>query len=54
MPTYEYRCENCDKEFTLHLSISEHEQGNITCPYCNEGRIVRQYSPFYAKTSRKS
>ena len=54
MPNYEYRCENCAKTFSIQLSMSEHEKGNITCPECKEGRIVQQYSPFYAKTSRKS
>jgi putative FmdB family regulatory protein len=54
MPIYEYRCENCAKVFSIQLSMSEHEKGNITCPDCKEARIVPQYSAFYAKTSKKS
>jgi putative FmdB family regulatory protein len=54
MPTYEYRCDNCAKTFSIQLSMSEHEKGNITCPECKEGRIVQQYSTFYAKTRKKS
>ena len=54
MPIYEYCCENCGKIFSLQLSMSEHEKGNLACPECKGGRIVQQYSPFYAKTSKKS
>jgi len=54
MPTYEYRCESCGKTFSIQLSMSEHDKGNIRCPDCKEARIVQQFSTFYAKTSRKS
>jgi putative FmdB family regulatory protein len=54
MPTYEYQCENCANIFSIQLSMSEHEKGNITCPVCKEGRVIQQYSTFYAKTSKKS
>lgn len=54
MPTYEYRCENCAKSFSIQVSIAEHEKATITCPDCKEGRVVQQYSSFYAKTSKKS
>lgn len=54
MPTYEYRCENCAKLFSIQVSMSEHEKGNITCPDCKKDMIVQQYSTFYAKTSKKS
>lgn len=54
MPTYEYRCDNCGKSFSLRMSMAEHEKGSLTCPDCKGGRIVQQYSAFYAKTSKKS
>ena len=54
MPTYQYSCMNCGKIFSIQLSMSEHETGNITCPDCLDRRIVQQYSTFYAKTSKKS
>ena len=28
MPVYEYRCDKCDREVTLTLTIREHEKGN--------------------------
>ena len=54
MPSYEYRCEKCAKVFSIQLSMSEHDKENITCPDCKEGRVVQQYSAFYAQTSKKS
>lgn len=54
MPTYEYRCENCSKLFSIRMSMSEHGKGIISCPDCKESRIIPHYSTFYAKTSKKS
>lgn len=54
MPTYEYSCISCGKVFSVQMSMAEREKENITCPVCKEGRVVQQYSPFYAKTSKKS
>jgi putative FmdB family regulatory protein len=54
MPTYDYRCENCAKTFSVTLSMSEHDKGNIACPGCKEDKVVQLYSTFYAKTSKKS
>lgn len=54
MPIYEYSCKNCGKIFSIQLSMSEHEAGNISCPACLDRRIVQQYTPFFAKTSKKS
>jgi putative FmdB family regulatory protein len=54
MPTYEYRCEACDKEFSAILSIDEHELEEQTCPECKSNRVVQLLSVFTAQTSRKS
>lgn len=54
MPVYEYCCENCGKIFSIQMSMSDHEKENIICPDCNKGRVVQQYSAFYAKTGKKS
>jgi len=54
MPTYEYLCEACKKEFTLVLSISEHEQAEVTCPECLSGQTKQIVSTFITKTSKKS
>ncbi len=54
MPTYEYRCEGCNHEFSVVMSMSEHDRGGVVCPQCKGGAVVQRYSAFTAKTSRKS
>jgi putative FmdB family regulatory protein len=54
MPTYEYFCEACKKEFTSILSIREHDKAKVTCPKCKSKKVKQRISLFTAKTSRKS
>ena len=54
MPTYEYRCQDCDKEFSLVLSMTRHDREQVVCPGCGSHRVTQKFSPFFAKTSRKS
>lgn len=54
MPIYEYLCKKCDKNFTLTMSVNEHEKKTVQCPDCKSTEVVPQYQPFFAKTSRKS
>jgi len=55
MPVYEYRCKECNKEFTVTMSISEKESKKVTCPSCQKEDSVEQLiTPFMTKTSRKS
>jgi putative FmdB family regulatory protein len=54
MPTYEYQCLNCNKVFTLMMSISEYEKGKVTCPQCGKGRVKQLITEFMVHTSKKS
>jgi putative FmdB family regulatory protein len=54
MPTYEYECRDCNKKFSLILSISEHETGKVSCPKCKSKKVKQSISTFTTKTSRKS
>lgn len=54
MPTYEYRCEACAKEFETVLTISAHEKARVTCPKCGSAKVAPLMATFSAKTSRKS
>jgi putative FmdB family regulatory protein len=54
MPSYEFKCENCNKRFTLTLSISEYEKKKMECPKCNSRKIKQQISSFQTVTSKKS
>lgn len=55
MPTYEYKCLNCGKTFSLQMSITEHDiQKKVACPHCKSENVSRIYSTFSAVTSKKS
>ncbi|HET6420262.1 MAG TPA: zinc ribbon domain-containing protein [Geobacteraceae bacterium] len=54
MPTYEYQCESCGKQFTLTQSIAEHDRRQTACPECKSDKVFQLISSFTAKTSRKS
>jgi len=54
MPTYEYLCEKCKKNFSLLLSFTEHEKKKIRCPKCKSTKIKQQISSFQTVTSKKS
>jgi putative FmdB family regulatory protein len=54
MPVYVFLCQNCKKEFTRILRISEFEKGGIKCPHCGSDNIEQQMATFSAVTSKKS
>ncbi len=55
MPTFEYACIDCGKDFLIFLSIKEYEANpKITCPNCQSDHVKRKLSSFSAKTSKKS
>ncbi len=54
MPTYEYLCAKCGKEFTCIMSLKEYEAGQVSCPKCKSTEVKQQMSHFMPKTSRKS
>ncbi len=55
MPTFEYVCKDCGKEFLIFLSIKEYEANpKIKCPHCDSDHVARKLSGFFAITSRKS
>ena len=54
MPSYDYRCPQCKKKFTLMLSISDHEAKKAKCPKCGTKKLDQLITGFQVKTSRKS
>ena len=54
MPTYEFRCEKCEKKFTSTMTISEYEKKKRRCPKCKSTRVKQEISSFQVVTSRKS
>jgi len=54
MPIYEYRCTKCRKRFSRHEGIEEHGRRRPACPHCKSRAVEQVFSPFFAKTVRKS
>ena len=54
MPTYEYVCTKCGKEFIRVMSFKEYATAQVACPGCNSSEVKQQLSHFVAQTSRKS
>jgi putative FmdB family regulatory protein len=42
MPTYEYRCLNCKKRFSLFLTYSQYGQKPAACPHCQSESVQRR------------
>jgi len=58
MPTYEFRCNDCNATFEVEESISEHDRDvhehRARCPKCNSLDVAPQIAAFEVRTSRKS
>ncbi|MBM4168613.1 MAG: zinc ribbon domain-containing protein [Ignavibacteria bacterium] len=55
MPTYEYRCHQCDHRFTETLTIDEHEKNPTPpCPKCKSSEVKQVFSAVSVVTSKKS
>jgi putative FmdB family regulatory protein len=54
MATYEYECRDCGHEFVVLESLAQHGRKRPTCPRCRSASVERVFTPFYAKTIRKS
>ncbi len=54
MPTYDFRCEKCNKKFSMQLSITEYDKTKFRCPKCKSVRVKQLIAPFQAVTSKKS
>lgn len=54
MPTYEYECVKCGKTFQRQEHLNEHESAHPRCPECGAEKVHQVFSPFFAKTSKKS
>lgn len=43
MPTYEYRCTDCEHDFALNASVAEYDDGlNAQCPKCGSDKVQRR------------
>lgn len=54
MPTYEFKCQACENQFSTTATVRELEDGRIACPACGSFDVRQIMTPFTSKTSRKS
>jgi putative FmdB family regulatory protein len=54
MPTYDYRCDKCQKRFKRSESIAEHQAAKPSCPKCGSKKVSRVPGRFFAITGKKS
>ena len=55
MPEYEYVCSKCNKKFDVFFTFEELEKKpTVKCPQCKSNQVKKQFSGFFAKTSKKS
>jgi len=53
MPSYDYRCPECKKKFSVMLTIKQHDARKAKCPKCGNKKVEQLISHFMTKTSRK-
>jgi putative FmdB family regulatory protein len=57
MPTYEFHCDKCGKNFEQVWSLAEYDKqikATHKCPKCNSTKVVKTISAVQVKTSKKS
>ena len=54
MPNYEYDCRQCDRNFTVYMSIKDHETEQVRCAHCQGTQVEQVLTSFVAVTSKKS
>lgn len=56
MATYEYRCDDCRKAFTVTqpIPVQGARPRRPACPKCGGRKTHQLFSTFFAKTSNKS
>lgn len=54
MSQYVFHCQDCNKEFTQTLHMSDVDQAKLTCPHCGSKRVNQLVTAFSAVTEKKS
>lgn len=55
MPAYEFKCNKCEKVFSLKISVSDYDRKKTySCPNCGSTDTKRIFSRFTAVTSKKT
>lgn len=55
MPTYNYQCQKCKKDFSIYVSIGEHtKHPRPKCPKCKSNNVKQLFKSISVITSKKS
>jgi putative FmdB family regulatory protein len=54
MPTYQYRCLNCNKRFEVFLSYNEYGVKMVQCPHCLSDQVQRRIGRIRITKSEES
>ncbi|MBM4034995.1 MAG: zinc ribbon domain-containing protein [Planctomycetes bacterium] len=54
MPSYDFRCLECNKTFTATMSWAEFDKGKPKCPKCGKRKVEQVFGEVLVKTSKKS
>lgn len=54
MPTYEYRCLNCQRRFDVFMRYEEYGQRQVTCPACQSENVQRRIGRIRIARSEES
>jgi putative FmdB family regulatory protein len=54
MPLYQYYCDQCKREVSLTMTMSEHGKGGAACPECGSRGLRPLLGTVFTQTSRKS
>jgi len=52
MPIYEYKCQNCNKDFEIIVSINDDK--NPQCPFCQSNETKKNLSIFSSNINKIS
>ncbi len=42
MPTYDYRCLNCNRRFNIFMTYQDYGTKTVTCPHCKSENVTRR------------
>jgi putative FmdB family regulatory protein len=42
MPTYQYRCADCQKRFDIFMTYAEYGTKPVECPHCHSANVIRR------------
>jgi putative FmdB family regulatory protein len=54
MSQYVFHCQDCDKEFTQSMHITDAKTAEVVCPHCGGKKVHQLVTAFSAVTSKKS